>query len=223
MNNQPSSPDLPPLDAWEALWAPYDEATYAAVLAEISTADVVLEIGAGDLRLARRLAERAQQVIAWEIQADLLLRALTLAPLPPNLTALVADARIEPTPPGITTAVLIMRHCTHYALYVAKLRAAGCRRLITNARWRTGVESIDLAPGVAFETAGAGWYTCRRCGAVGFMGDDPALVDEAVAERVTDVEGCPACRSHDRGTVSRGAFFDHELWPSAQDAPAPSI
>jgi hypothetical protein len=72
---------------------------------------------------------------------------------------------------------------------------AGCRRLITNARWRTGVECIDLGPGAAFETVGTGWYTCRRCGAVGFAGDDPALVDETAAERVIDVEGCPACRS----------------------------
>ena len=54
------------LEAWEALWAPYDEATYAAVLAVIEPSDVVLDIGAGDLRLTRRIAEQAQQVIAWE-------------------------------------------------------------------------------------------------------------------------------------------------------------
>ncbi len=45
------------LDPWEARWAPYDEATYAAVLAAIRPDDVVLDIGAGDLRLARRMAQ----------------------------------------------------------------------------------------------------------------------------------------------------------------------
>ncbi len=42
--------------AWEAMWAPYDEATYGAALAQIAADDVVLDIGAGDLRLARRAA-----------------------------------------------------------------------------------------------------------------------------------------------------------------------
>ena len=45
-----------PLDPWERMWAPYDEATYAAVLAAVGPDDILLEIGAGDLRLARRLA-----------------------------------------------------------------------------------------------------------------------------------------------------------------------
>lgn len=180
-----------PLDLWEARWAPYDETTYAAVLAAILPADVVLEIGAGDLRLARRLAARARCVFAWEIQPDVLARAIF--PLPPNLYAQCTDARTQPIPPGVTVAVLLMRHCSHYALYVEKLRAAGCQRLITNARWRIGVEVIDLGPGAAFASVAVGWYACRRCGAVGFAGDDPAGLTEAALEQVSDVEGCPAC------------------------------
>jgi hypothetical protein len=179
------------LDPWEALWAPYDEATYAAVLAAVGPEEIVLEIGAGDLRLAQRLANVARRVIAWELQPELLARAV--GPLPPNLIAVNADARLEPVPPGVTVAVLLMRHCTHYALYVAKLRAAGCRRLITNTRWRTGVEVVELGPGVPFESVKTGWYACRRCGAVGFAGEDPTQVDEAALARVTDVEGCPMC------------------------------
>lgn len=181
------------LDPWEALWAPYDDATYGAVLAAVAPDDVVLEIGAGDLRLARRLAERARRVIAWEIQPELVARGLAAGPLPPNLTAVVTDARLEPVPDGVTVAVLLMRHCTHYAAYVVRLRAARCRRLITNARWRAGVESIELAPAAAFASAPPSWYACRRCGAVGFVGDDPALVDEAALARVSDIEGCPSC------------------------------
>jgi glycerol kinase len=44
------------LDCWEQLWAPYDESTYQAVLAAIGPEDILLEIGAGDLRLAIRAA-----------------------------------------------------------------------------------------------------------------------------------------------------------------------
>ncbi len=186
--------DLAPLDAWEALWAPYDEATYATVLAAIEPTDVVLEIGAGDLRLARRLAGIAHRVIAWEIQPDLVARGLAAGPLPPNLIAVTTDARAEPAPANATVAVCLMRHCTHYAAYVAKLRAVGCRRLITNARWRAGVEIIDLGPAASFETIGHGWYACRRCGAVGFAGDDPAQVDEHTLAHTIDVEGCPTCQ-----------------------------
>jgi len=191
-----ASPDArDPLSEWEARWAPYSEADYAAVLVAIRPDDVVLDIGAGDLRLARRMAARARQVIAWEIQPELLAAwsAERGAESDRRLHVVWTDARVQPVPPGVTVAVLLMRHCTHYALYVAKLRAAGCRRLITNARWGMGVEVIDLAPAAPFDSIDAGWYACRRCGAVGWTGDDAAMVTEAVIEHVTDVEGCPAC------------------------------
>jgi hypothetical protein len=182
---------IEPLDAWEAQWAPYDEATYAAVLAAVEPQDVVLDIGAGDLRLARRLAGVARHVIAWELQPDLL--ACAPRPLPDNLAPAVVDARTEPVPVGVTVAVLLMRHCRHYALYAAKLRTAGCQRLITNARWRTGVEVVDLSPGVPFLSVETGWYACRRCGMVGFAGQDVSRVNEATLNQVIDVEGCPSC------------------------------
>jgi hypothetical protein len=220
------------LDPWEARWAPYDEATYAAVLAAIEPGDVVLEIGAGDLRLARRMAERARQVIAWEIQPELLPAAAvhgTAASRTDNdsssritdpaawavrprwitdpmgaerassleaderLIVVCTDARTAPVPPGVTVAVLLMRHCTHYALYVERLRATSCRRLITNARWGMGVEVIDLGPAAPFDSIGVGWYACRRCGAVGWTGEDETAVDDAAMERMADVEGCPVC------------------------------
>lgn len=186
------------LDSWEARWAPYSEADYAAVLAAIRPDDVVLDIGAGDLRLARRMAQIARQVIAWEMQPELLAAVEDVSrdtwqksALP--LTVVCTDARSEPVPPGVTVAVLLMRHCTHYALYVEKLRAAGCRRLTTNARWGVGVEVIDLTHGALFDSVGAGWYACRRCGAVGWTGDDVASVNQRSVDRVTDVEGCPSC------------------------------
>ena len=186
------------LNTWEAQWAPYDEATYAAVMAAIGPDDVVLDIGAGDLRLARRMAAVAARVIAWEIQPDL----LTENELPGNLHVVCTDARGEPVPANVTVAVLLMRHCTHYALYTEKLRAAGCRRLITNARWGMGVEVVDLAPGEPFDALTVGWYACHRCGSVGFAGDDAALVSVESLDRVTEVEGCPICMqadaAHDR-------------------------
>jgi len=47
---------------WEALWAPYDGPTYRDVLSRLQSNDVVLEIGAGDLRLARQIAQVAKKV-----------------------------------------------------------------------------------------------------------------------------------------------------------------
>jgi hypothetical protein len=188
------------------------------VLAAIQPDDVVLEIGAGDLRLALRIAEQARQVIAWEIQPELIRAAVhgTAASITDNdcsrrtrdpagakpasnhgagerLIVVCTDARSEPMPPGVTVAVLLMRHCTHYALYVDKLRAAGCRRLITNARWGVEVEVIDLAPAAPFASVEAGWYACRRCGATGWAGDDETALNETSVAHVADVEGCPAC------------------------------
>ena len=186
-----SHTEAPPLDPWEARWAPYAEADYQAALSSLRPDDVVLDIGAGDLRLARRMARIARQVTAWEIQPELLAR--TPHPLPPNLLARAVDARIEPIPAGVTVAVLLMRHCQHYRLYVGKLRAAGCGRLITNARWGMGVEVIPLTPGIPWREAQPGWYACRRCGAVGFIGEDATQIDARAIDAVQDVEGCPSC------------------------------
>ncbi len=135
------------------------------------------------------MAERARRVVAWELQAEL----LAGNDWPENLLAVCTDARTEPVPADVTVAVLLMRHCTHYALYVAKLRAAGCRRLITNARWGMGVEIVDLGPGERFDLTSVGWYACRRCGAVGFAGDDAVALTSETIDHVTDVEGCPHC------------------------------
>lgn len=179
------------LDPWEAAWAPYDEATYQAVLAAIGPEDVVLDIGAGDLRLARRMAAVARRVIAWERRPEIL--ALAPKPLPANLEMICTDARLEPIPAGVTVAVLLMRHCRHYRHYVARLRAAGCQRLITNARWHLDVEVIDLSPAMPWTALTMGWYACRRCGAVGFAETDPTRITAETLAVVQDVEGCPGC------------------------------
>jgi hypothetical protein len=136
------------------------------------------------------MADVARRVIAWEMRPELLAAA---GPLPPNLRARAVDARTVPLPAGVTTAVLLMRHCQHYGLFVSHLRAAGCQRLITNARWGMGVEVIPLTPGLPFVEAGSGWYACRRCGAVGFIGEDAVGLDDRAIEEVQDVEGCPQC------------------------------
>ena len=178
------------LDDWEARWAPYDEPTYQTALSYVQPGDIVLDIGAGDLRLARRLANLTQWVYAIERQPGLLLNQ---PPLPDNLTVLCADARFVAWPKGITLAVLLMRHCTHIGLYVARLRAAGCRRLITNARWGMDVELMDLGPRAAWATVDFGWYACT-CGQTGFVPGPPEqLSDEERMELVVEVENCPAC------------------------------
>ncbi len=179
-------------EAWERLWAPYDEPTYQAVLAHIRPEDAALEIGAGDLRLAYRLAERARIVYAIEIN-----RALaSLAPFwppPNNLRLIWADAYHCPFPEGITVGVLLMRHCRHFAKIADKLREIGCRRLITNARWRLGVEFINLqASRLNYASVSMGWYACW-CGATGFVPGEPAELTPEREARIFEVEGCPAC------------------------------
>lgn len=187
---------------WEAAWAPYDEATYRAALELVQPDDVVLDIGAGDLRLALRLANIARHVYAVERRADVLGPALERwvsdSPLPANLTVVCADARYWPFPSGLTVGVLLMRHCRHFGLYVSKLRAVGARLLITNARWGMGLEAMDLStPGLAWDidTLAPGWYACV-CGAVGFVEGPPTMPIDL--EVVQQVEECPKCVCKER-------------------------
>lgn len=124
---------------WKAAFAPYDEATYQAALDALQPDDVVLDIGAGDLRFAKRAARRVKRVIALEQRADSLGDAAA-----PNLEIFCGDARVLEFPNHITAAVLLMRHCQHFALYREKLERVACQRLITNARWSMAVDAIAL-------------------------------------------------------------------------------
>jgi hypothetical protein len=176
---------------WEELWASYDEETYARALDYTPNGAAILDIGAGDLRLARRLAERARIVYAIEKQPGL----LGAAPRPTNLIVICGDARILPFP-IVDAAVLLMRHCRHFQLYCAKLEAVGCTRLITNARWGMGVECIDLAvPPMSFDHLAIGWYACR-CGATGFRPGATERFTARVADTVNEVDSCPECKNH---------------------------
>ncbi|WP_322802488.1 hypothetical protein [Thermoflexus sp.] len=208
---------------WELLWAPYEEEVYDGILDRLRPGERVLDIGAGDLRLSLRMAGRGCPVVAVERQWALLARGMrTLGilpealrweqpfPLSDRLIIVWADARTWPFPP-VETAVLLMRHCATFSLYIRKLRAAGCRRLFTNARWRMGVEEIDLGPALSFEKVPPGWYACR-CGAVGFREGLPEQIDAMVLERIWEVEECPACgtgkgQASDAGGSGEGASF----------------
>lgn len=179
---------------WEAMYAPYDPQTYQAVLDRLEPQDIVLDIGAGDLRLARRMASQVRKVYAVEIDARVLaLAEIPRDPLPANLVALCADARTLDFPSGITAGVLLMRHCTCFRLYAEKLRQAGAARLLTNARWHMDVEVVDLqAPRKEFAEAGMGWYACL-CGGTGFK-VGPAEGWTLEQDRlINEVSGCPQC------------------------------
>ena len=173
---------------WESRWAPYDEAVYGRVLEWVPDGAAVLDIGAGDLRLARRLARRARGVYAIEQHAGL----IAGPPLPDNLIVTIGDARALPFPP-VDVAVLLMRHCRHFALYRRKLEAVGCARLITNARWGLDVEWIDLtARPRPYAGLALGWYACR-CGATGFRPGQPEELTPELAETIFEVDDCPEC------------------------------
>ena len=178
-------------EEWEWTWAPYDAPTYQLVLEQIEPGDIVLDIGAGDLRMSSQIAARARWVYALEIN-DLLWRGMSSA-LPANLQVITGDARVIPFADNITTAVLLMRHCTHFSLYFDKLQDAGCRRLITNARWGVGVEKIDLdGPRCSYDMIPFGWYACH-CGSRGFKPGPAESLTEIIADRVWELSSCPSC------------------------------
>jgi hypothetical protein len=163
-------------------------------LEAIRPEEIVLDIGGGDLRLARRMARVARRVYVLEMQADLL-RQAAAAGITENVILLCGDARRLTFPPGITSGVLLMRHCRHFRQYAEKLRRAGAQRLITNARWRMGLEVVDLlGSGIPYEQLELGWFACR-CGAAGFK---PGPAERLTAELLTsnhEVNGCPACQT----------------------------
>jgi SAM-dependent methyltransferase len=191
------------LEDWEGRFSPYDDQIHDAVLSDIAPGDVVLDIGAGDLRLALRLAQRAQKVYAIEVNPLLVAQALDIIglDLPRNLHVICGNALDLLIPRDVTAAVLLMRHCQHFAVYFDRLQAAGCQRLFTNARWKSDVELIDLTvPGTAFQDLREGWYACR-CGATGYVGT--GTKPDAVP---VEVIGCPACSavSRERGNSTDG-------------------
>ncbi len=178
---------------WEELWAPYDDDTYRRALAFLRPEDVVLDIGAGDLRFARQAAQCCRRVIAIERRLNLL-RGQT--DLPANVWRVCADAWRLRWPPEATVGVLLMRHCRRYRQLTAGLRSAGVRRLITNARWGMGVEMVDLdAPRRPYDSAAGRWYACD-CGAVGFAPAPAEGIDQAALAEVMEVRDCPRCGPH---------------------------
>jgi hypothetical protein len=182
---------------WEAMWSPYDEATYQAVLDQIDQDDIVLDIGAGDLRLARRMATRCRYVYAIEIQEEILnhFEKESAQPIPGNLLIMHADARYTPFTDDVTTGVLLMRHCTNFRLYADKLKMAGAERLITNGRWRLGVEVIPLqATRLKYQQLSIGWYACW-CGTTGFKCGPFELFTPEVEDVISEVTNCPHCET----------------------------
>ena len=178
--------------AWEMMWSPYDLPTYQSVLEKINGTDVILEIGAGDLRLSCMISQISKQVYAIEIQKEILERHKQV--LPKNLTIFHGDARTLPFPPGISVGVILMRHCTHFQLYAEKLKASGCKRIITNARWRLDVEEISLEiERIPYCLLEMGLYACW-CGAAGFK---PGPVEHFSPEMdaiISEVVHCPRCK-----------------------------
>ncbi|MGB3716206.1 MAG: rRNA adenine N-6-methyltransferase family protein [Candidatus Promineifilaceae bacterium] len=178
---------------WERHWAPYDEPTYQTVLEWVHSEDIVLDIGAGDFRLAFRLVDHVQKCFAIEINQSLTAIA-EARPRPDNLSIICADAYRYPFSEGITLTVLLMRHCQRFRVIADKLLAVGCRRLITNARWGVGVEMIELgAVRRPYSTLSMGWYACW-CGATGFIPGPADRVTPELEKNIQEVLNCPACR-----------------------------
>ncbi|HEX7234594.1 MAG TPA: class I SAM-dependent methyltransferase [Nitrosospira sp.] len=184
------------LSDWEAIFAPYDRQTYQAVIERLWPEDVILDIGAGDLRLARQMARIVRKVYAVEINPQVLGQAKTLSePLPDNLILICADARTLDFPSDVATGVLLMRHCTSFRLYAEKLQKVGATRLITNARWHMDVEMVNLLVQrkPLTETA-MGWYACI-CGGIGFKEGSAENWTQEMDQVINEVYSCPKCSS----------------------------
>ncbi len=63
---------------WEYLWASYDASTYKLVLDQLNSNEIIMDIGAGDLRLARKMATLTRKVYALEINRSILDEGLRL-------------------------------------------------------------------------------------------------------------------------------------------------
>jgi hypothetical protein len=196
--------------AWEAMHAHYDQPTYQAVLDQLGPLDIVLDIGAGDLRLARQMAQRVGRVYAVEIDPRVLEPSDTVRePLPANLIPICADARRMSFPADITVGVLLMRHCTCFRLYVDQLRDAGAARLITNARWRMDVEVVNLVSRrLAYADARMGWYACL-CGGTGFKEGPVEYWSFEMDRKINEVSVCPHC--FQEGTEDKKAVLMERL------------
>jgi hypothetical protein len=179
---------------WEDMWSPYDDETYRFALEMARPDDVVIDIGAGDLRLASRMAAMVRRVYAVERNPALVQRAQRWNDAFDNLVVVCADALTWTLPPDVTLAVLLMRHCTrdHFATYMQRLKGAGCQRLVTNARWKMGVEVIDLRCRQPYDPHRTGWYACH-CGMIGFHAPDTDQITPETLSDVADVVVCPHC------------------------------
>jgi SAM-dependent methyltransferase len=179
---------------WEAMFAPYDSGTYQTVLDQLRPDDVILDIGAGDLRLTRQMAQIAHKVYAVEINPLVLDQAKALfEPLPANLTPICADARLLDFPSEVTTGVLLMRHCTCFRLYAEKLQNSGAKCLITNARWGMHMEVVDLlVERKSFDEIPMGWYACI-CGGRGFKEGSAEHWSHEMDAITFEVSSCPQC------------------------------
>lgn len=177
------------------------------VLACARPDDVVLEIGAGDYRLARKLADKCQFVYGLELNPNLVRRARAELEID-NLAIIEGDAYSSWFPDDISMAVLLMRHCRQFGLLAAKLVESGCNRLVTNARWGMGVEEIDLTkPRVSYSEVDLGWTGCW-CGAINFVEGPAQLLFAARESQVIEVYDCPNCangRSEPTSDKDRGA------------------
>jgi hypothetical protein len=186
---------MPPIltDAdWELLYAPYDPATYQLALNELSAGDVIIDIGAGDMRFARMAANHVRKIYAVEQSPEIFSSAFAQH-LPANVEAICCDAREWEFPADVTTGILLMRHCQHFRLYAEKLLKCGAKKLITNARWGMSVESVSLTQSrVLFEQLPIGWYACW-CGATGFKPGPVELLTADLEGNTFEVCECPDC------------------------------
>ncbi len=87
---------------------------YDKILDQLTEDDVVVDMGAGDLRLSLLMAEKVQKVYAVEINHEIISYALDEIgyDLPINLDVIVANMMEYEIPSDVTTIVLLVKNVT---------------------------------------------------------------------------------------------------------------
>lgn len=102
------------IEGWEAFFVP-EENYYQEVLDNVSSEDVIFDVGAGDFRLDLLLSEKVKHIYAVEIHPETVSDALKIIGLnkPSNLTVICGNGFDMLLPLDVTCVICLMIHRVH--------------------------------------------------------------------------------------------------------------
>lgn len=131
-NDSPTSEEIRGFKAWVEYqeldgiecWFCPDKSCYNFVLKNVSSEDVVMDIGSGDLRLPLLLSEKVKKVYAVEVNPKIVGDALKAIGynLPRNVIVYCANILDIKIPSDVTIVTILMRHCLHQEEFLHKFK-----------------------------------------------------------------------------------------------------